>query len=147
MSIVGCRFERNHNDGIGSSIYVNIQNDVTMDDCTFTENVAANDGSVYIDPDVEGNTKTSTIIIPNCRFNKNQARDFSAIYISPSAIKAVKITSYTFEEEKGGIYLENIKNVIEINDNHFHNIKENMALFIQKALQKMKFQLIFVHLF
>lgn len=36
--------------------------------------------------------------------------------------------SCTFEEEKGGIYLENIKNVIEINDNHFHNIKENMAL-------------------
>lgn len=79
-------------------------------------------------PDFEGSTESSTISIAECVFQKNEATKFSSIYIASGSTRTISISSCTFEEEKGCIYLDNIKNSIELVENNFHNTIEKNSI-------------------
>ncbi|KAK8871920.1 hypothetical protein M9Y10_007666 [Tritrichomonas musculus] len=130
LTIEDCFFERNHNNGKGCAIYFNNKYAITIVNCNFTDNIGSEKGSIYIVPD-ESESPSSLISITKCYFGKNKVNDCSSIYIEPGSKRSIKIDSCTFDNEKGGIVLDDFKSGAEISNNHFLNIQDKSALIIK----------------
>lgn len=132
LSVTNCFFENNHKENKGSSIYANIQHEIIIEYSIFKGDSCSAEGCIFIQPDYEEYKHESSILISKCNFEQSKTNFFS-IYISAGSSKTLNIHTCSFNSDKGGIYIENFNNKIDILGNYFINTTEKSALSIQQS--------------
>lgn len=90
LTVKGCKFQDANHEEKGGSIYINVKNEVLID------NSAGTGASIYIKPDYTHHTTQSSITINNCNIQQNEATQSGSVFIESGSTKTININYCTF---------------------------------------------------
>ncbi|KAK8860772.1 hypothetical protein M9Y10_012438 [Tritrichomonas musculus] len=91
LTVKGCKFQDANHEEKGGSIYINVKNEVLID------NSAGTGASIYIKPDYTHHTTQSLITINNCNIQQNEATQSGSVFIESGSTKTISINYCTFD--------------------------------------------------